>query len=146
MFLPLLSSRYLYPFIVTKAEESSLFSDLKPSFQVIFHVICFSAQMKILRKIINCESLEISQENFYDEVSFSKFTSLHCSDCNFTIKRTHHRFFLEYVHKPAVLERIKKVFFWEKGLWWTSVFLKLQSCNTQPSVLWKKQSSWKTFP
>ena len=146
MFLRLLSSRHLYPFIVTKAEESSLFCDLTPIFQVIFHVICFSAQMKILRKIINCESLEISQENFYDEVSFSKFTVLHCSDCNFTIKRTHHRFFLEYVYKPAVLERTKKVFFREKSLWWTSVFLKLQSCNTQPSVLWKKQSSWKTFP
>ena len=114
MFLRLLSSRHLYPFIVTKPDESSLFCDLTPIFQVIFHVICFSAQMKILRKIINCESLEISQENFYDEVSFNKFTVLHCSDCNFTIKRTHHRFFLEYVYKPAVLERIKKVCFREK--------------------------------
>ena len=114
MFRRLLSSRHLYPFIVTKPDESSLFCDLTPIFQVIFHVICFSAQMKILRKIINCESLEISQENFYDEVSFNKFTVLHCSDCNFTIKRTHHRFFLEYVYKPAVLERIKKVCFREK--------------------------------
>ena len=31
-----------------------------------------SAQMKMLGKITDCESLEISQENFYDEVSLSK--------------------------------------------------------------------------
>ena len=48
-----------------------------------------SAQMKILRNIIDCKSLEISQENFYDGVSFSKVTGLHCSDSNFAIKRTH---------------------------------------------------------
>ena len=66
--------------------------------------------MKILRKIIVRESSEISQENFYDKVSFGKYTSLHCADCNFAIKRTHHRFFLEYV-----LKRIKKIFFEKKG-------------------------------
>ena len=26
---------------------------------------------------------------------------LQCSDCNFAIKRTHHRFFLEYVFKTS---------------------------------------------
>ena len=32
--------------------------------------------MNMLRKIIDCESFEISQENFYDEVSFSNKASL----------------------------------------------------------------------
>ena len=49
--------------------------------------------MKMLGEITDCESLEISQENFCDEVSSSKVTNLQCSDCNFAIKRTHHSFF-----------------------------------------------------
>ena len=65
--------------------------------------------MKILRKLTDCETLEISQENFYDEVSFSKVINLQCSGCNFAIKRTHHRFFLEYVPKTS-LKRNKKSF------------------------------------
>ena len=64
--------------------------------------------MKMLGKITDCESLEISQENFYDEVSFSKVTNLQCLDCNFSIKRTHHRFFLEYVPKTSCLKRNEK--------------------------------------
>ena len=47
--------------------------------------------MNMLRKIIDCKSLEISKENVCENVS--KVTSLQCSDCNFTIKKTHHRFF-----------------------------------------------------
>ena len=50
---------------------------------------------KMLWKITECEKLGILQEKFYDGVSFSKVVSLHCSDYNFTIKRTHHKFFLE---------------------------------------------------
>ena len=64
--------------------------------------------MKMLGKITDCESLEISQENFYDGVSFSKVTNLQCLDCNFSVKRTHHRFFLEYVPKTSCLKRNKK--------------------------------------
>ena len=64
--------------------------------------------MKMLWKINDCESLEISQENFYDGVSFSKNTNLQCSDCNLAIKRTHHRFFLEYPPKSSCLKKIKK--------------------------------------
>ena len=74
-------------------------------------------QMKILRKMINWERLEISQENLYDGVSFSKVTNLHCSDWNFTIKRTHHRFFLEYVPKTSCLKnngKSKSLFFEKK--------------------------------
>ena len=62
--------------------------------------------MKMLRKIIDCENLETSQENVYDAVSFSKIKSLPRSDYNFTIKRTYHRFILEYVPKLAALKRI----------------------------------------
>ena len=72
----------------------------------------------MLRKITDCESLEISQENFYDEVSFSKVTNLQCSDCNFSIKRTHYRFFLEYVPKTSCLknnEKRKSFLFEKKG-------------------------------
>ena len=57
--------------------------------------------MKMLRKIIDCESLETSQENVYDGVSFSKVKSLPRSDYNFTIKRTYPRFILEYVPKTS---------------------------------------------
>ena len=64
--------------------------------------------MKMIGKITDCESLEISQENFYDEVSFSEVTNIQFSDCSFAIKRTHHRFFLEYVLKTSCLKKNKK--------------------------------------
>ena len=88
--------------------------------------------MKNLRKIIDGKSLEISRENFYEEVSFSKVTNLHCSDCNFAIKIAHHRYFWEYVPKTSCL---KKQYFEKKSLWWTNLLIKLQPCSTQPSVL-----------
>ena len=71
----------------------------------------------MLGKITDCNSLEISLEKFYDEVSFSKVTNLQCSHCNFAIKRTDHRFFVEYVPKTRKrIKRIKteKVFFLRK--------------------------------
>ena len=61
----------------------------------------------MLEKITDCESLEISQENFYDAVSFCKVTKLQCSDCNFAIERTHHRFYLEYVPKTSCFKNNK---------------------------------------
>ena len=70
--------------------------------------------MKMLGKITDCESLEISQENFYDEVSFSKVTNLQCPDGNFAIKRTHRSFFLEYVPKTSCLKKNKKSLFLRK--------------------------------
>ena len=65
--------------------------------------------MKMLGKI--WKKLEISQENFYDGVSFSKFTILQYSDSNFGIKRTH-----QYVPKTSCLKKIKgaKVFLEKK--------------------------------
>ena len=64
--------------------------------------------MKMLRKIIDCKSFGISQEKFYEGVSFSKVVSLQCSDCNFPIRRTRDRFFSEYVAKPSCLKKIRK--------------------------------------
>ena len=61
--------------------------------------------MKMLRKITDDKSLEISQENVYEEISFRKVTNLQCSDCNFVIKITHHRYFLEYVPKTSCLKK-----------------------------------------
>ena len=59
----------------------------------------------MLRKLIDWESLKIFQKNFYNGVSFSKVTSLQFSGCNFTIKRTHRRFLLEYVPKTSCLRK-----------------------------------------
>ena len=70
--------------------------------------------MKMLGEITDCERLEISQDNFYDEVSFSKVTKLQCSDCNFVIKKTHYSFFLEYVPKTSCLKKNKKSLFLRK--------------------------------
>ena len=73
--------------------------------------------MKMLWKTTDSESLEISQENFYDGVSFSKNTNLQCSDCNFAIKRTHQGLFLEYLPKTSCLkknEKRKSLFFGKK--------------------------------
>ena len=56
-------------------------------------------------KIIDGKSLGISKENVYEGVSFSKVTSLQCSDCNFAIKIAHHRYFLEYVTKTSCLKK-----------------------------------------
>ena len=64
--------------------------------------------MEMLWKITDCESLEISQENFCDGVSFSKNTNLRCSDCKFVIKKTCHRFIMEYLPKTNCLKKNKK--------------------------------------
>ena len=61
--------------------------------------------MKMLRKIIDGQSLEISQENVYEGVSFSKVTNLQRSDGNFAIKIAHHRYFLEYVTTTSCLKK-----------------------------------------
>ena len=62
---------------------------------------------KMLRKITECESLRILQEKFYDGVSFSKVRSLHCSDYNFTIKRTHHKFLFGIGTKTSCIKKNK---------------------------------------
>ena len=67
--------------------------------------------MKMLRKIIDGKSWEISQENVYDGVSFSKVPNLQCSHCNFAIKITHHRHFFENVPNTSCL---KNPYFKEK--------------------------------
>ena len=59
----------------------------------------------MLQKIIDGKSLEISQENVCEGVSFSKVTNLQRSDGNFAIKIAHQRHFLEYVLKTGCLKR-----------------------------------------
>ena len=76
--------------------------------------------MKILWKKTDCKSLEISQENFYDEASVSKITNLQCSVPNFT--KTHSNFTLLTtnslwnMYRKLILKIIKreKVFFLRK--------------------------------
>ena len=60
----------------------------------------------MLRKITDGESFEISQKNAYDGVSFSKVINLQSSECNFAIKKTHRRYFLEYVPKTNYLKKV----------------------------------------
>ena len=59
----------------------------------------------MLLKIIDGKSWEISQENVYDGVSFSKVTNLQCSNCNLAIKITHHRYFFENVPNTSCLKK-----------------------------------------
>lgn len=62
--------------------------------------------MKALQTLIDWESLEISQENVYDGVYFSKVTELQCIDYNSAIKTLLYRFFLEYVTKTSYLKKM----------------------------------------
>ena len=61
--------------------------------------------MNMLRKIIDGKSLEISQENVYEGVSFIKVTNLQCSDCISAIKIAHHIYFLEQYLKNNILRK-----------------------------------------
>ena len=51
------------------------------------------------------QNLENSLEKVYDKVCFSTAASLQCRDCNFTLNRLHHKFFLEYVSKSNCLKK-----------------------------------------
>ena len=99
---------------VQKTKESSLFCGLTSSFYVIFHIIYFFTTNGNIKKKIDCKSLKNSQGNFYGGVSFSKVISLQFSDCNFAIKKIHHRFFSGNAPKTSCLKTIKKVFFLRK--------------------------------
>ena len=78
---------------------------LTPNLQVMFYVICLFNRNQDDTKITVGESLTISRKNFYG-VCFSKLTNLQCSECKFAIKRTHRRYFLEYVLKTSCLKRV----------------------------------------
>ena len=62
--------------------------------------------MKMLRKTIDDKNFEVSPENVYEAVSFSKVTNLQCSECNFAIKKPDHRYFLKYVPKTSCLKKL----------------------------------------
>ena len=89
----------------------------------------------MLRKINDCESLEISQESVYDGVFFSKVVCLQCIDCNSSIKRLHHRFFPQYVSKSSCL---KKNILRKKSVM-ENVLIKLRLCSTKPTILSKTE-------
>ena len=61
--------------------------------------------MKMLRKIIDCGSLEVSQENVRDGIYISKLTIMQCTDCSSNTKRLHYRFFLEFLLKTSGLRK-----------------------------------------
>ena len=71
--------------------------------------------MEILRKIIDCKSLENPQGNFYGGVSSSKVISLQFSDCNLAIKRINHRFFVGNVPKSN-FKKIKSLFLRKRSI------------------------------
>ena len=110
------------------------------SFYVIFHVICFFINENVAKNNW-LQKFENLSEKILWWSSFSKVTSLQCSDGNFAIKRTHHRLFLESVAKTRCFKKNTL----RKNIWWTSVLIKLQPCRTQRSILSNNQSSCKTF-
>ena len=81
--------------------------------ELIFHVVCFLTTNVYITKN-DCKSLENSQENFFDGVSFSKVISLQFSDCNFAIKRINLRLFLEKVLKTSYFLKNKESLFLRK--------------------------------
>ena len=85
-----------------------LFYRLTPNFHVIFHVISFFSANEDVTENKDCESLSISQENFYDRVTFNIVSKVQCSDCNFAIKITHCRFFSEQTENYQNFEKNKK--------------------------------------
>ena len=84
------------------SKRARYFSNL--DFHIIFHVINSSTQMKMLRKIIECESFKNSQENIQGGLYLSKIASLQCTDWTSTINRLHHRFFSESLPKASCLK------------------------------------------
>ena len=61
--------------------------------------------MKVLHKLIDCESFKNSQENVYKGVYSSKIASLQCTSI---IGRLHHGFFSENVRKTSCLKSFSK--------------------------------------
>ena len=104
------------------------------NFDLVFNVILFSKQMKMLLKIIDCKCLRNSQGNVYVEVCFSKVASLQSINSFFTLKTSSKIFFRNMFPKLAILKRI----FWEKSLQFASVF------KTLWLVVCSLQFDWKT--
>ena len=60
--------------------------------------------MKMLRQIINRESLENSQENVSDKVYLLESCKSTLYNCNSTINKLQHRIFPEYVPETCYLK------------------------------------------
>ena len=72
---------------------------------------------------------------------FSKVVCLQCPDCNSSIKRLHHRFFLHYVSKSSCLK--KNIL--RKKLMMENVLIKLRPCSTKPAILSKNRAHVRSF-
>ena len=81
--------------------------------------------MQILRKIIDYESFEDSQENVYDGVYFSKVAVYKMQLYSTDFTTDSFRRILAFVNVLTVLKRI----FSEKSLWCISLLIKLLSCR-----------------
>ena len=115
-------------------QEGRLSLGFTYNFDLVFNVILFSKQMKMLLKIIDCKCLWNSQGNVYVEVCFSKVASLQSTNSYFTLKTSSKIFFRNMFPKLAILKRI----FWEKSLQFASVF------KTLWLVVRSLQFDWKT--
>ena len=89
----------------------------------------------MLRKINDRKSLEISHQNVYDGIFFSKVVCLQCPDCNSSIKSLHHRFFPQYISKSSCF---KKNILRKKSMM-ENVLIKLRPCSTKPAILSKTE-------
>ena len=97
LFLRLFSSRCLIlkSTQYKKAAELSISCGIKPSFQVIFHLICLFNRNE-----------DVTKTNWWQK--FGNFSGKRLKrsffHCNFAIKIAHHRYFLEYVPKSSCLK------------------------------------------
>ena len=84
----------------------------------------------MLRKVIDCESLEISQENASDGVYFSKVTYS-------AMKRLLHRFSSENITKTSCLLRENSMM--------DQRFIKFRSCSIHLAILSKNRAHVRLF-
>ena len=113
----------------------------------------------MLRKRIDCKSLENFLKNVSDGVRFSKIASLCCTNCNSSITSIHNRFFSKYVPKNYFLgstTRVPPHGFWKIALYKISEqffrdnfvishLTKLQATNLQVSTLLKRKCLTKIY-
>ena len=107
--------------------------------------------MKMLQKIMDCESLEISQENFIMEFLSVKLQAYSVQAATLLKRELTKDSSRNMYWKLVVLKNKKrKSIFLEKSIWWTSVLIKLQtffheSLGLIPSILLKRTPPQQVF-
>ena len=134
-----------WEYLVQKSSGVVPFPCLRPTFQVIFHVMGLFNSMKML----NNEKLLMPKVwKFLKKTSMMQFLSVKLQTYSLQTatllsrQLTHYSNFFENALNTSCL---KKTIFWEKSVWWTSLLIKLQPCSAQPPLLWKMRSLCKTF-